>query len=49
MIVDDTEALQAAMTRLLREPLATGAGISRFAPQPMIEKVAQFLSARPQQ
>jgi UDP-N-acetylglucosamine transferase subunit ALG13 len=49
MIVDDTDALQAAMTRLLRQPLAPSAGISRFAPQPMIDKVAQFLSARPQQ
>jgi UDP-N-acetylglucosamine transferase subunit ALG13 len=49
MIVDDTDALQAAMTRLLRQPLARSAGISRFAPQPMIDKVAQFLSARPQQ
>jgi UDP-N-acetylglucosamine transferase subunit ALG13 len=46
LIVEDAEALKAAMSRLLREPLAPSAGISRFAPQPMIEKVAHYLTAR---
>jgi len=46
LIVDDTDALKAAMSRLLREPLKTSAGISRFAPQPMIDNVAHYLTAR---
>ena len=46
LIVDDTDALKAAMSRLLREPLTPSAGISRFAPQPMIDKVARYLTAR---
>ena len=46
LIVDDTEDLKAAMSRLLREPLAPSAGISRFAPQPMIDNVARYLAAR---
>jgi exopolysaccharide biosynthesis glucuronosyltransferase PssE len=45
LIVDDAEALKAAMTRLLREPLAPSAGIPRYAPQPMIDKVAEYLTA----
>lgn len=44
LIVDDTAALQGAMTRLLREPLASSAGLSRYAPQPMIDNVAGFLA-----
>lgn len=47
LIVDDAVALKAAMTRLLREPLAASAGISRYAPQPMIDKVAEYLTAAP--
>lgn len=45
LIVDDVAALQSAMTRLLREPLASSAGLSRYAPQPMIDNVAGFLTA----
>jgi UDP-N-acetylglucosamine transferase subunit ALG13 len=45
LIVDDVDALKAAMTRLLREPLTRSAGIARYAPQPMIDKVAEYLSA----
>lgn len=45
LIVDDTAALQSAMTRLLREPLASSAGLSRYAPQPLIDYVAGFLTA----
>jgi UDP-N-acetylglucosamine transferase subunit ALG13 len=45
LIVDDTEQLKAAMTRLLRTPLAPSAGISNHAPQPMIDAVAQYLAA----
>jgi UDP-N-acetylglucosamine transferase subunit ALG13 len=46
MIVDDVPALQAAMTKLLREPLQSGDGIPPFAQPALIDKVAQFLSAR---
>jgi UDP-N-acetylglucosamine transferase subunit ALG13 len=46
LIVNDTDALKAAMSRLLRDPLAPSAGISRFAPQQMIDNVAQYLTAR---
>ena len=46
MIVDDVPALQAAMTRLLREPLQSGDGIPPFAQPALIDKVAQFLAAR---
>jgi UDP-N-acetylglucosamine transferase subunit ALG13 len=44
MIVEDVDALKAAMTRLLREPLIPSAGLARYAPQPMIDKVADFLA-----
>lgn len=46
LIVDDVDALQAAMSRLLREPLQTSAGLSRHAPQPMLDRVAEYLTAR---
>lgn len=45
MIVDDTAALQAAMTRLLDQPLKPSEGISRYAQPALIEKVAGFLGA----
>jgi UDP-N-acetylglucosamine transferase subunit ALG13 len=45
LIVDDVAELQAAMTRLLREPLASSEGISRFATQPLIDNVSAFLTA----
>ena len=45
MIVTDAEELKTAMSRLLREPLAASTGIPRHAPQPMIDKVAQYLAA----
>lgn len=46
LIVDDVAALQAAMSRLLREPLPTSAGLARHAPQPMLDRVAEYLTAR---
>lgn len=46
MIADDVETLQAAMSRLLREPLAQSGGISHHAPQPMLDRVADYLMAR---
>jgi UDP-N-acetylglucosamine transferase subunit ALG13 len=46
LIVDDVDALQAAMSRLLREPLPTSSGLARHAPQPMLDRVAEYLTAR---
>jgi UDP-N-acetylglucosamine transferase subunit ALG13 len=43
LIVDDADALKAAMSRLLREPLTLSAGLSPHAPQPMIDNVARYL------
>ena len=48
LIVDDVPELQAAMTRLLDEPLKPSEGISRFAQTALIDKVASFLGGRPQ-
>lgn len=48
MIVEDVPALQAAMTRLLDEPLKPSDGISRYAQPALIEKVAEFLGHRRQ-
>lgn len=45
MIVDDESALKSSITRLLREPLPASEGISPYAPQEMINKVASFLGA----
>jgi UDP-N-acetylglucosamine transferase subunit ALG13 len=45
LIVDDTDALKAAMTRLLKEPLKPSDGLSPYAPQPMIDNVARYLAA----
>ena len=45
MIVDDVMALHAAMTRLLREPLISSEGISRYASQTLINNIAGFLTA----
>jgi UDP-N-acetylglucosamine transferase subunit ALG13 len=45
MIVDDTDALKAAMTRLLLQPMAPSDGLSPYAPQPMIDHVARYLAA----
>jgi UDP-N-acetylglucosamine transferase subunit ALG13 len=46
MIVDDVAALQAAMTRLLAEPLQSGDGIPPFAQPALIQNVARFLAPR---
>ena len=46
MSVDSAEALQASMTRLLREPLSTSAGISKLAQPVMLERVADYLIGR---
>lgn len=48
MIVEDVPALQAAMTRLLDEPLKPSDGISPYAQPALIEKVADFLGGRRQ-
>lgn len=45
MIVDDTDALKAAMTLLLRQPMRPSDGLSPYAPQPMIDHVAHYLAA----
>lgn len=47
-IVDDVPTLQAEMTRLLREPMETSAGISAHAQPALIANVASFLAGRPQ-
>lgn len=45
LIVDDSAALSAAMSRLIRDPLPIAAGLPPFAPQPMIDRVASYLRA----
>lgn len=46
LIVDDVDALKAAMSRLLRDPLRPSAGLAPHAPQSLLDKVADYLSAR---
>lgn len=44
LIVDDVSQLQAAITRLLADPLPTAGTIAPYAPASMISKVAEFLN-----
>jgi exopolysaccharide biosynthesis glucuronosyltransferase PssE len=46
MIVDDVEALQANMTRLLKSPMKASQGIPRFASDTFTDRVADFLAGR---
>jgi len=46
MIVDEVPELHAAMSRLLKEPLAPSDGISPHAQPTLIAKVADFLGGR---
>ena len=48
LIVEDAPALQAAMTRLLDQPLAPSDGISPYAQPGLIARVAEFLGGRSQ-
>jgi len=45
LIVDDVPQLQAAITRLLANPLPSTDTIAPYAPESMIQKVAEFLNA----
>lgn len=44
LIVDDTDALKAAMTRLLKHPLEPADGLSPYAAGPLIDNVARYLA-----
>ena len=45
LIVDDVPAMQAEMTRLVHRPMQGSAGIPRFAPSAMTDKVRDFLAS----
>jgi UDP-N-acetylglucosamine transferase subunit ALG13 len=44
LIVDDVPALQAQMSRLLKEPLTTAGGIPQFASKDFTDRIASFLA-----